>query len=355
MYEENAYPLECYQELESMCDKGHVMLVQNAADGQLYVKKRVRTFAPELYRQLREEPVPGTPVIYDIYPDGEPDAAGAASLVIIEEYIPGRTLAQVLREEGSFSEADTITIGMALCDILRELHSRRPAIIHRDIKPGNIMRQPDGKIVLLDFSAAKPQNLWESRDTVLIGTAGFAAPEQYGFSASTAQTDLYSMGVLLNTLRTGALPWEQRAGGQLRRVIDRCLKLNPEDRFIDARELHSALKRVSRKRVEWLPPGFRSLRWYRMIPAICFYAFVLLIGLGLSMDVLLRQAPPVTVPIYLLGALSPVLFYCNYLDVQRFFPFMRSNSRGLRLLGMLLFPLCLLAFLLTALFLTEMI
>ena len=338
MYGENTYPLECYQELEPLCGKGHVMLVQCTADGQLYVKKRVRSFSPDVYRQLREQPVPGTPVIYGIHPDGE-----AGELVIIEEYIPGRTLAEQLQEEGSFSEADTIAIGLQLCEILRELHSRRPAVIHRDIKPGNIIRQPDGRIVLLDFSAAKPQNLWESRDTVLIGTAGFAAPEQYGFSASTTQTDLYGMGVLLNTLRTGALPWEQRAGGQLRRIIDRCLKLEPKDRYIDARELHSALKRVSRKRVEWLPPGFRSLKWYRMIPAFLFYGFWLQLYLLLSFHALWVDQATVWTQLALLAVFwGSVAFYGDYLDFQRFFPLMRSGNRLLRLAGRGLYLLWLL-------------
>jgi len=338
MYGENTWPPESFRELEPLCDKGHVMLVQNTADGQLYVKKRVRTFSPGIYRQLREQPAAGTPEIYGIYPDGGAGASGAASLVIIEEYIPGRTLAEQLQEEGPFPEAEVIAIGLQLCGILRELHSRKPALIHRDIKPGNIIRRPDGRIVLLDFSAAKPRNTQESRDTVLIGTAGFAAPEQYGFSASTPQTDLYALGVLLNVLATGAMPWERLAGGRLRRIIRRCLKLEPKDRYIDARELQSALKRAAAMGIEWLPPGFRSLKWYKMIPAALWYLYILYFSLTHTVN----GSDPVhelsSRLLYGAAHLFPTLFYGNYLDVQRFFPFMRSKSRHLRIVGLVIAP-----------------
>ena len=326
-----AYPRERYEELEPLCTKGHVVLVRDREDGRLYVKKRLRSHAPAIYHQLLEKPVPGMPRLYGVYPDG-------AELVVIEEYLPGRTLAEILSEEGPFSEYDTLCIGMALCGILKELHSRKPAIIHRDIKPSNVMRLPDGTIALLDLSAAKLEDPRENRDTVLIGTSGFAAPEQYGFSASTVQTDIYSLGVLLNTLCTGALPWERLAGGRLRRVIRRCLKLEPKDRYIDARELQSALKRAAAMHIEWLPPGFRTMRWYKMLPAALWYLYIL----HFSLTHTVNGSDPVhelsSRLLYGAAHLFPTLFYGNYLDVQRFFPFMRSKSRHLRLVGLVIAP-----------------
>ena len=331
MSEQPAYPRERYEELEPLCAKGHVVLVRDREDGRLYVKKRLRSHAPAIYHQLLENPVPGMPILYGVYPEG-------AELIVIEEYLPGRTLAEILSEEGPFSEYDTLCIGMALCGILKELHSRKPAIIHRDIKPSNVMRLPDGTIALLDLSAAKLEDPRENRDTVLIGTSGFAAPEQYGFSASTVQTDIYSLGVLLNTLCTGALPWERLAGGRLRRVIRRCLKLEPKDRYIDARELQSALKRAAAMHIEWLPPGFRTMRWYKMLPAALWYLYILHFSLTHTVD----GSDPVhelsSRLLYGAAHLFPTLFYGNYLDVQRFFPFMRSKSRHLRLVGLVIAP-----------------
>lgn len=343
MYENDAYPLDTYLELEPLCDKGHVLLVQNREDGQLYVKKRIHSYAPELYRLLREEPVEKTPRIYGIYPDPEAltGSGGGTALVIIEEYLPGHTLAEHLRDDGPFSVEEVIRIGLELCAVLKELHGRKPAIVHRDIKPENVMLLPDGSAALLDFSAAKLEATRERRDTVLIGTAGFAAPEQYGFSSSTPQTDIYSMGVLLNVLATGALPWERRAGGKLRFVIERCLKLDPKDRYADIRELRAALKHVQRERFPWLPPGFRSLCWYKMVPASMFYALVASFSRALDPQHTYHTlADQINYCLCgLLGWLLPVLFYGNYMGVRRFFPFMRSPNRWVRRIGMILSPI----------------
>lgn len=338
----NPYPLSAYLELEPLCQKGHVVLVQNRQDGQLYVKKRIQSYAPELYWRLRENPAKNVPVLYGIYedPDTAPAAQGAATLILIEEYLPGHTLTEHIRDNGLFSEHECIQIGMQICRILMDLHSRKPAIIHRDIKPSNVMLLPDGSVKLIDFSAAKAASGREKRDTVLIGTAGFAAPEQYGFSASTPQTDLYALGVLLNTMRTGALPWQTQPYGRLRGIIARCLKLEPKRRYAGAWELHAALKRAQKQQVAWLPPGFRTLRWYKMIPATLWYLFVFIFAFRVDFDDAATLAVRIcTRLILLLLGLLPVLFYANYMDFRRFFPFMRCHSRWLRLLGLVLAPI----------------
>lgn len=336
---ENAYPLSAYQELEPLCEKGYVVLVRNIQDGQLYVRKHILSFAPELYRQLREDPVAGTPILYGIYADPAPAPAGAAGLILIEEYLPGHTLSEHIREEGLFSEQQCMEIGMQLCRILMELHSRKPAIIHRDIKPSNVMLLPDGSVRLIDFNASKAVSSLEGRDTVLIGTAGFAAPEQYGFSASTPQTDLYALGVLLNTMRTGAMPWEKQPTGKLHGIVSRCLEMEPKRRYANAWELHEALKSARKQRVPWLPPGFRTLRWYKMIPALLWYLTVFYISSQVDLD---PEEAFITwlctcLTLFLPG-LFAAFFYGNYLGVQRFFPLMRSSNRLVRLLGLLIAP-----------------
>lgn len=229
MARQNRYLLSAYQELEPLCEKGHVVLVQNTEDGQLYVKKKIISYAPELYWKLYDDSIDGIPSLYGIYEDPESNVpVGAAALILIEEYLPGHTLAQHIREDGLFSDQKCIDIGMQICSILMELHGRKPAIVHRDIKPSNVMLLPDGSVRLIDFNAAKVESSMETRDTVLIGTAGFAAPEQYGFSASTPQTDLYALGVLMNTMLTGTLPWERQTNGRLRSIISRCMKNGSE-------------------------------------------------------------------------------------------------------------------------------
>lgn len=343
---ENPYPLCDYEELEPLCKRGHVLLVRSRRDGQLYVKKRVQCYAPALYEQLREKPVKNTPTLYGIYEDDTlPEAPGAVPLILIEEYLPGHTLAELLQDDHIFPEKDCARIGQQICRILMELHSR--SILHRDIKPANVILQPDGTIKLLDFSAAKIADAGQQRDTMLIGTVGFAAPEQYGFSASTPQTDLYALGVLLNTLLTGVLPGERKAYGRLRPVINRCLQMDPKNRYAGAWELYDALKRAGKQEVGWLLPGFRTMRWYKIVPATAWYMFIIFLTLCIGIGEAEKTAVDyLTQLFFFLAGLVPVLFYANYLDIQRFFPFMRSPRRWLRFLGMVIAPFLILSVLL---------
>ena len=106
-----------------------------------------------------------------------------------------------------------------------------PPIIHRDIKASNIIISQEGTVTLLDMDAAKWYRDQSDRDTKLIGTYGYAAPEQYGFGASDERTDIYSIGVLLNVTLTGCLPSQKMAEGRIGAVIEKCVKLDPKERY----------------------------------------------------------------------------------------------------------------------------
>ena len=220
MSSENLYPLSVYQDMLPLCKDGHVVLVQNQTDEHLYVKKYLQCYNEEVYRQLRDNPVKNAPRIAGIYKEESEDI-----LIIIEEYFMGFTIAELLEKKGVFSEKETIRIALELSRILQELQEQTPAIIHRDIKPSNVIITSKGEVKLIDFNAAKTENEEQNRDTILIGTAGYAAPEQYGFAASSSQTDIYAFGVLLNIMLTGKLPSETFAKGKLRKVICHCLEM----------------------------------------------------------------------------------------------------------------------------------
>lgn len=336
---DSLHPISVYRDVMPLCEKGHIVLVQSQVDGQLYVKKHIQSYHPSIYRQLRETPVNNTPTIYEIYPGPADPALPGTSLIVIEEYFSGSTLAELLAERGLFSEQETIDIALQLCRILMDLHKLSPAIVHRDIKPSNVMLLPDGTVKLLDFNASKPETANERRDTVLLGTAGFAAPEQYGFSSSTPQTDIYAVGVLLNMMLTGALPWEKVAEGKLKKVIQRCLKLNPKDRYAGAWELYQVLKRVKREKYPWLPPGFRTGRIYKMLIAIPVYLFIVIFSLRVDSSAQDTAAGKVLMHLtFLLLGFVPVFFYSNYMDMQRWFPLMRASDRRLRILGLVIAP-----------------
>ncbi len=134
---------------------------------------------------------------------------------IVMDYIEGQTLEELLARspKGRLSVNQVAKIGIALCDVLSHLHRQSPSIIFRDVKPSNIMITPWGRLYLIDFGIARRYRPGQPRDTGPLGSPGYAAPEQYGRMQTTAQTDIYGLGVTLQTLLTGKEPLDIRLQG----------------------------------------------------------------------------------------------------------------------------------------------
>ncbi|MCD7955202.1 MAG: serine/threonine protein kinase [Lachnospiraceae bacterium] len=244
--------LSYYRPVADIRAEHGISLVQDDRSGKFYVKKCLTVYNAEIFRALQEHPIPGTPKIYAVIED-----AGSAVLTVIEEYLPGDSLQELLDTQGVFPEAQVISIALELTSIVHSLRQSVPAIIHRDIKPSNVLLTPDGQVKLLDFNAAKfAASDMQGRDTVLLGTRGFAAPEQYGFAASSVQTDLYAIGVLMNVLLTGKLPAEQMAEGSLSEIIATCTQIDPKNRYASAEALIQALQNNSSP--AWQAAGQKS-------------------------------------------------------------------------------------------------
>lgn len=125
-----------------------------------------------------------------------------------------------------------------ICRALWVLHSM--AAVHRDIKPENVIVR-GGDAVLIDFDAARLHKPEHEADTQILGTTGFAAPEQYGLSQSDIRTDIYSLGVLINVMLTGQHPSKKLAEGKMGRVVERCTRVNPQRRFQNVLRLMEAI------------------------------------------------------------------------------------------------------------------
>lgn len=156
---------------------------------------------------------------------------------VLEEYIDGVTVAEVM-ESGRYRYLGAKRVLRSVCDALSVLHQR--GIIHRDVKPENVMISKDGRVVLIDLNASRKVSA-ASKDTVIMGTVGYAAPEQLGLSQSDARTDIYAAGVLLNVMLTGSFPTERLAKGKAGRIVRRCTALNADERFQSAEKLKNAL------------------------------------------------------------------------------------------------------------------
>lgn len=151
--------------------------------------------------------------------------------IVTEEYIEGASLGRI-----SLSERGLTRAFLELCQVLEFLHGH--GILHRDIKPDNILLAPDGHIRLIDFDAAREPKANEAQDTRLLGTRGYAPPEQFGFAQTDARADLYALGA---TFRQLLGPVARK--GRWRHILRRCTALDPKDRYASASQIRRAVYR----------------------------------------------------------------------------------------------------------------
>ena len=147
--------------------------------------------------------------------------------IVLEEFIDGVTVAEIL-ETGLYRYIGAKRVITPVCYALDVLH--KSGIIHRDIKPENIVIDKNGRVVLIDFNTSRKQNN-SSKDTVVMGTVGYASPEQLGVTQSDPRTDIYALGVLLNVMITGKHPCEHLAKGKAGRIVNKCTNINPDQRY----------------------------------------------------------------------------------------------------------------------------
>ena len=184
----------------------------------------------EAYGKLQRIRCENLPEIYDVLEldDGQ---------IVLEEYIDGITAAQVM-ETGKYRPAGARKVLLGVCDALTVLH--RFGIVHRDVKPENVMIGNTGRVVLIDLNAARMESV-ANKDTVIMGTVGYASPEQLGLSQTDARTDIYAAGVLYNVLLTGQHPSVILASGKPGHIVRKCTAVNPKDRYQAAVDLWNAL------------------------------------------------------------------------------------------------------------------
>lgn len=160
--------------------------------------------------------------------------------IVEEEYIDGITLWEMISGGARMDEERAVRISLQICNGLDFLHQK--GLVHRDIKPENVMITPEGKIYIIDLDASMRINRYKGSDTTLLGTAMYAAPEQFGLTRSDERTDIYALGILINELLTGVHPAVKTyREGPLGNVIETCTRMNPADRYQSVDELQRAL------------------------------------------------------------------------------------------------------------------
>lgn len=209
--------------------RGTVSVVRHKKSGTRYVFRRY-SGSGEVYRRLLPVLCPHLPQIMEA---AEQDGQTA----VLEEYVQGDTLAELLMG-ARLTEREARQVTMQLCQALHVLHSM--GAVHRDVKPENvILRGSDA--VLIDFDAARIYKVASESDTQVLGTTGFAAPEQYGIFQSDERADIFSLGVLLNIMLTGKHPSREMTAGKMGCIVRKCTMTAPEQRYQSARALMEVL------------------------------------------------------------------------------------------------------------------
>jgi serine/threonine protein kinase len=255
-FDDSRFPaafLQRYELMECLSQNeiGETFLVKERQTGMYYVAKcyAKNTFPSgaaegDLLRKLNHH---GLPVYISEHQNEE-------MLCIVRSYAQGQSLAE-LALDGPLGQQQAIMIGTQLCEILAYLHSQNPPIIHRDVKPQNIIVDEHGLVTLIDFGISRTFDETAQEDTLCLGTRHYAAPEQYGFAQTDPRSDIFSLGVLLLWLLTGKTNTRQARellpNSWLTHVIGRCIAFNPEARYQTAAQLRDALtgRAIRRRRL----------------------------------------------------------------------------------------------------------
>ncbi len=220
---------------------------------------------------------PALPRIVDIIDNG-------STIYVIMDYIEGESLDKVLNEYGAQPEELVVGWAKQLCDALSYLHAQKPPIIYRDMKPANVMLKPEGNIKIIDFGIAREYKEQQLADTTVLGTKGYAPPEQYS-GQTDARSDIFALGMTMHHLLTGVDPrngeayapvrqWNPEISEGVEIIIDRCVEPAPENRYQSCADLLYDLEHP-----ELITKGFKKKQKRK------FLSFALAAGMALVMAI----------------------------------------------------------------------
>lgn len=274
------YKLGKYQ-LETLVGRGGMATVYRAHDTSLNRAVAIKVLDPGLavdpraVERFKREAVtsanlehPNIVCVYDVQQEGH-------IYYIAMRFVQGHTLRDILQDNGPLPLGAVVNVITPLAQALQYAHLH--GVIHRDVKPGNILVEPDGSVLLTDFGIARAADNAQSGLTatgLVMGTADYLAPEQISGRPAEPRSDIYSLGVVLYEMLTGVTPFagentasilyrqvhdnppslrsmNPRLPIELQPVMDRVLAKNPSSRYSDPVDLARDLEEVAR----WLPDG----------------------------------------------------------------------------------------------------
>lgn len=377
---EEHYRISFYQPVRQLGDEEHIWLTRHAENGKFYVRKELTDYNRAVYERLQQLDSSWFPHICEI-------AEEDGKLIVIEEYISGQTLEEYMDQSQTLTLMQTLSVMMDVCQALKLLHEQTPPIIHRDIKPSNIILSVDGIWKVIDFNTARYYDASAQRDTTFLGTLEYAAPEQFGDIQTDVRTDIYAMGAMMNYLLTGKNHKKYVYEGTAGKIIEKCTRFDPNLRYQSIGEFMQDLKRLPEaekyvvqdehiaNKVEsegltgkgegtdayrehpsyhsatqhkdekkkhswtfWLPPGFRTLKLWKMCVGGLVYALALYISI--TLEVTSSDGGSMTGTALLANRIGCwllffvlVLFWFNYGGMHRILPLVRKPQIGWKILG----------------------
>lgn len=224
-----------------------------------FVKRKFNPSIKDFLMYISDNPHKNFPVIAEVCDD-----------YYTMEYIEGVSLSDLVNDS-PLSQSVAKEYMLQLLDATELMHKFK--IVHRDIKPENIIVTNDGIIKLIDFDISRKIITSKNCDTHLLGTAGYAAPEQYGFTQTDERSDIYAIGIVYNFMLTGKAPLEKSIFGETGKIISKCTRLDKEYRYKSIERLRRDIKkeRFTSYRLFDIIPGFRTGNIYKMIIAVLAY------------------------------------------------------------------------------------
>lgn len=227
-----------YSECETFRDKKNLIIKsyehRETQKKLIYIETRGNNDA--VFRILKSKNLNNLPIIYDA-------CCGDSSVIVLEEYICGKNLAEIM-DTSVLPEKLAVKYCLDVCKALKCLHNN--GIIHRDIKPLNVIINENDEAVLIDLHSARIISKGKENDTYNLGTAGYAAPEQYGVYQSSPATDIFALGVMLNEMLLRNHPSVRVPKGKLGQVIKKCTNIQILQRYQSVDELVKDLRKISR-------------------------------------------------------------------------------------------------------------
>lgn len=255
-------------------NKNTVVVYNDYLQRQMILKILPRQNLPVL-KDIMKIKHPNLMEIYDVMDDG-------INCNCLCEFVFGNNLDKIVYNKMGVDPKIAEKWMVQLCSGVESLHNRN--IIHRDITPNNVMIDYEGNIKLIDFNISREKKQSASRDTTVMGTAGYASPEQFGFTQTGFGADIYAMGVLLNFMLTGKMPNEKLCSGKYASIVKKATQIKEEDRYSNVYQMELALQGNGNEKLSFADkfllnlPGFRSNKTSHKVIAIIGYVlyFILL-------------------------------------------------------------------------------